>query len=272
MLKGIDKDSKVLFSDEFQKDKYKFFLILQNLPSKDLLLYSDEENYIFCNGNRKFQTWVWTKDSFDKSLLNEIKEGLKLYRFEDSEAKFTCKKELYDLLKQDNYDGFGDYYFEMGYLYCTETKKPRKTDGYIELAKEEDKDLLSKFIYNESREIVDVKDLTWEESQKEFDKRLARGTYYVWKNDSGEIVSQACYSIVDGSAKVSGVYTPPRFRGKAYAANLIYVLTNRLFKKGYHVSLYTDYEYIPSNKAYQNVGYIDDDVLINFTCKSLKKQ
>ncbi len=271
MLKRIDKDSKVLFSDEFQKDKYKFFLILQNLPSKDLLLYSDEENYIFCNGNRKFQTWVWTKDSFDKSLLNEIKEGLKLYRFEDSEAKFTCKKELYDLLKQDNYDGFGDYYFEMGYLYCIETKEPRKTDGYIELVKEEDKDLLSEFIYYESREIRDIQDLTWEESQKDFDKRLARGTYYVWKNDSGEIVSQAFYSIVDGSAKVSGVYTPPRFRGKAYAANLIYVLTNRLLKEGYHVSLYTDYEYIPSNKAYQNVGYIDDDVLINFTCKSLKK-
>ena len=60
-------------------------------------------------------------------------------------------------------------------------------------------------------------------------------------------------------------------RCKGYAANLIYYLTNEVLAKGYHVSLYTDYNYIPSNKAYKNVGYVDDDVLINFSCKSLKK-
>ena len=60
--------------------------------------------------------------------------------------------------------------------------------------------------------------------------------------------------------------TIPEARGKGYAASLIYQLTNKVLKDGYHISLYTDYKYIPSNKAYKNVGYIDDDVLINFSC------
>lgn len=96
------------------------------------------------------------------------------------------------------------------------------------------------------------------------------GTYYVWKNDNDKIVAQAFYSVLDGNAKVAGVYTLPEERGKGYAANLIYELTNKILEFGYHVSLYTDYKYIPSNKAYKNVGYIDNDVLINFSC--LKKQ
>lgn len=85
-----------------------------------------------------------------------------------------------------------------------------------------------------------------------------------------KIVAQATYIITDGNAKISGVYTLPDERGKGYAANLIYILTNKVLSLGNHVSLYTDYKYIPSNKAYKNVGYIDKDVLINFSCKKNK--
>ena len=90
-------------------------------------------------------------------------------------------------------------------------------------------------------------------------------------NYEGKIVCQANYNVVDGNAKMGGVYTLPEERGKGYAANIIYNLTNKALKEGYHVSLYTDYRYIPSNKAYKNVGYVDEDILINFSCKELKK-
>lgn len=42
MIKKIDQNNKIFQSDEFQKDKYKFFIILQNLNSENLVLYSDE--------------------------------------------------------------------------------------------------------------------------------------------------------------------------------------------------------------------------------------
>ncbi len=45
MLKRINSKNKIFQSSEFQKDKYKFFLILQNLNNDDVELYSDEENF-----------------------------------------------------------------------------------------------------------------------------------------------------------------------------------------------------------------------------------
>lgn len=265
MIKRIQANNKIFNSEPFQKDKYKFFLILQNLESETLELYSDEENYILCRGEKNYPTWIWTKDNFDISLLSEIEEAINLYRL-NIDTRFTCKRELYNLLKQDNFKSLGDYYFEMGYLVCNSTIKPKVTDGKCELANENDKEILTKFMYDEFREISDVKELTIKEAQVEVEKKLKDGNYYIWKNKDNKIVSQAFYRVIGGNAKIAGVYTLPVERGKAYAANLIYVLTNKVLNEGNHVSLYTDYKYIPSNKAYKNVGYIDEDVLINFSC------
>ena len=271
MIKSIKPNNKIFQSSEFQKDKYKFFLILQNLTSENLELYSDEKNYVLCRGGLKWPTWIWTKDNFDKSILNEIEEAIELYRL-DANTRFTCKKELYDLLVRDNFESLGDYYFEMGYLTCNQTIEPKKVDGYIACATIEDENILTKFIYNESREISDVNDLSLEEANNDFKKRLNAGNYYVWKNNENQIIAQAFYKVVDGNAKISGVYTVPEARGKGYAANLIYQLTNKVLQEGNHVSLYTDYKYIPSNRAYKNVGYVDDDILINFSCKKIEKE
>ena len=156
-----------------------------------------------------------------------------------------------------------------GYLVCNKTIKPKETDGECIEATINDIEVLTNFIYNESKEISDVKDLSMEEAKLKAEEKLKMGTYYVWKNDEGKIVAQASFAITDGNAKIANVYTLPEERGKAYAANLIYVLTNKVLKEGYHVSLYTDYEYIPSNRAYKNVGYVTEDILINFSCKKI---
>jgi len=80
----------------------------------------------------------------------------------------------------------------------------------------------------------------------------------------------ASYCIIGNQAKISHVYTPVEERSKGYAANLIYHMTNDLLDKGYIPLLYTDYNYIPSNKAYINVGYEDTGILINFSCSKEK--
>lgn len=268
MIKRIEKNNKIFKSSEFQKDKHKFFRILQNLSSENLELYSDEENYVLCRSEKQLYTWIWTKDNFDRHLLPEIESAIDKYRL-DFDTRFTCKKELYNLLKQDDYKYLGNYYFEMGYLVCYETIKPKKVDGKSALAKISDIDVLTQFTYNESREINEEKELSIEESKINVEKKLNKGTYYVWKNAHKKIVAQASYTEVDENVKITGVYTLPEERGKGYAANLIYVLTNKILKEGKHISLYTDYRYIPSNKAYKNVGYIDQDILINFSCKKI---
>lgn len=62
-MKQIDVNNKIFFSEEFQKDKYKFYFITQNLKSESVVLYSDEENYVICRGavglpRTRFSTFI----------------------------------------------------------------------------------------------------------------------------------------------------------------------------------------------------------------------
>ena len=132
MFKIIKPDNDILMSQEFQKDKYKFNLIFKNLSSPELELYSDEENYIFCRGSKNLPTWIWTKNNLDNSKIEEIEELIKKYLTDNDKDKFTCKKELYDLLLERNFENLNkDDYFEMGFLICHKTKAPKKCDGTL---------------------------------------------------------------------------------------------------------------------------------------------
>lgn len=135
MYKIIKPDNKIFKSEEFQKDKYKFNLIFKNLPSPDLELYSDEESYIVCRGSKKWPTWIWTSDDFDKYKIEEIEEVITLYLTDSEKDKFTCKKELYDMLIERKFDKINlDDYFEMGFLICYQTKTPKNVmENYLNL-------------------------------------------------------------------------------------------------------------------------------------------
>jgi predicted GNAT family acetyltransferase len=267
MYRKIDKNNSVFNDSEFQKDKYKFNIILKNLPSPELELYSDEENYIICRGSKGWPTWIWTKDNFDKTKIEEIEELIRMYLTDNEKDKFTCKKELYDLLVKREFPNLNkDDYFEMGFLICHETKKPKECDGLLSKPTEDDRSVLEQYWYDDNIEMNGVDPITMEQSKKDVDNFLKDDKFYVLKNPLNKIVCMVTYTVIDNQAKISHVYTPVEERGKGYAANIIYLVTNDLLKKGLVPLLYTDYNYIPSNKAYINAGYEDTGILINFSC------
>ncbi len=267
MFKKIENNNKIFNSDDFQKDKYKFYIILKNLPSPELELYSDEENYIICRGSKNYPTWIWTKDNFDKNIINEIEELIEMYLTNNDKDKFTCKKELYDLLLERNFKYINkDDYFEMGFLICHQTKKPKECDGVLSRANDKDRNVLEKYWYDDNIEMSGIEPITMEQAKIDVDGFIKDDKFYVLRNPQGKIVSMASFSVVENQAKVSHVYTPAEERKKGYAANLIYLMTNEILEKGLVPLLYTDYSYIPSNKAYINAGYEDTGILINFSC------
>lgn len=266
-MKRIIEDNKIFKSEEYQKDSAKFFLIEKNFGSPDLILYSDEENYVSCRGKVGLPTWIWTKDNFDHSKLKEIEEVMSLY-LTGEEDRFTCKEELYNLLASDNYPYLAsDEKFEMGFLSCKELVDPKKVDGKMIKATEDYYDILVEYVYDSTREMRDVDNKTIEEAKKTVENELEAGNIYLWLNDEGVPVSMAYYGVIDNKAKISGVYTPKEYRNKGYAANIIYGITKIILEDGLLPMLYTDYSYKPSNIAYQNVGFTDEGVLINFKCK-----
>ena len=271
MLKKIERNNKIFDSPEFQKDKYKFNIILKNLPSPELELYSDEENYIICRGSKKWPTWIWTKDGFDKTKMGEIEELIKMYLTDKERDKFTCKKELYDMLVEREFDILNkDDYFEMGFLICHQTKKPKECDGVLSKPTEEDRETLEKYWYDDNIEMNGVDPISHEKAKKDVDEFMKDDKFYLLRNPQGKIVSMVAYGVTDNQAKLSHVYTPVEERKKGYAANLIYLITNQLLEKGLVPLLYSDYNYIPSNRAYINAGFEDTGILINFSCSREK--
>ena len=270
-MKQINHDNKIFYSEEFQKDKYKFFLIMQNLKSESVLLYSDEENYVICRGAVGLPTWIWTKDGIDHDKVVEIEEAMKYYLTDSPKDKFTCKKELYDYLLEDDFELLNrDDCFEMGTLFCRNVKEPRKTDGKMDKPRVDEKELLTQYWYNDSLEMNNTDPISMEQAAQDMDKMMKSNTFNVWRNANGKIVCMAEYTVIDSSAKIKSVYTPVEERRKAYAANLIHDLTAKLLSEGLVPLLYTDYNYPASNKAYINAGYEDRGILINFSCSKEK--
>ena len=271
MYKEIKSDNEIFNSNEFQKDKYKFNIILKNLSSLELELYSDEENYIICRGAKKYPTWIWTKDNFDRRKIEELEELIKMYLTGSEKDKFTCKKELYDILKERKFEELNlDDYFEMGFLTCKETQKPKNCDGVLSKPNENDKEILTKYWYDDNMEMNGVDPITLDQAKKDVEFFISDDKFYVLRNTENKIVCMASYGVTNEQAKINHVYTPVEERKKGYAANLIYLMTNDILEKGLVPLLYTDYNYIPSNKAYINAGYEDKGILINFSCSKKK--
>ena len=103
-------------SEEFRKDKYKFYIALKILEDKNAYIYSNEKDFAIMQMNEKMPIWIWTKDNIDSNCVQEIIKTLTLYY--DVHSKITCKKEFYDLLLKNNININEQASFEMGTLFC----------------------------------------------------------------------------------------------------------------------------------------------------------
>ncbi len=263
----IDKNSEVFNLDEYKKDKYMYSVIEENLNLETMFLISDGINYIAGRSEENRPVWIWTRNDISNEKLEEIK-GVIRYFVNIGNKKFTVKKEVYDYFKNTEFDiiNYEDY-FEMGALECHTQILPKECDGYMDRAREDEIDILAKYWHDDCKEMVKADEITMEEAYEHMNELIKTENFLVWRNDFGKIVSMVKYKISNGLAKLNHVYTPDEERRKGYAANLIYSVTKMVMEKGAVPLLYTDYNYLPSNKSYMNVGYIRTGMLINFSCK-----
>ena len=266
-MKKIDRNSSLFDSDEYKKDRNQFHIVELCLLSPELLLYSDEKNYLICQGQPGKPVWIWTVDGINADAMNEV-AGLitEKYLTDATQCKFTAKREFYLFLKKIGYPYLNDDYFEMGSLECCQVKCPRNCDGYSEKAVINDIEILTKYWYDDSQEMTPLSTITLQKAEEEIKEMIETANLWVWRNGEDKIVCMVHYRIVDNQVKLSHVYTPREERRKGYAANLIHNVTKMLLEMNLEPLLYTDYNYIASNQAYKNAGYTETGVLINFSC------
>ena len=282
MYKKIETNSEIFKSDFYQNDKFLFNIFQKKINDPNAHIMSDEENYIITNESEERAPWIYTKDGFDKSKLKEIEELIRMYLVKDK-MTFTCKKELYDALLEDKFEIIDqDDYFEMGFMRCDKLLEPKENDGWLDRVRPDEKALIASFIFTFENTMDDsvsnFKNTSLVEAKQQCleraDEELNNENFYVLRNSNGKIVCMGHYQLAkDGTGKSGLIYTPDEERGKGYAAKLVYELTKKIIGAGYIPVLYTDQNYPNSNKAYANVGYVNQGTLINFSCnrKLIKK-
>ena len=262
-MKKINKDNSIFLSKEFQQEKYMFYGLFFDEKDENIELYSDEENYIICINNDNNRIWIWTKNKLDKKIILEIITNQQTILKPNIQYKIICKKELYKILKEQ-YQGKFENYFEQNFFMCNNLKRPKNCLGYFDTATINDKDIIAKYWYNAHLEMNGVTPISLQISKNKTEELIKNNSVYVWK-DNNKIVSIGYYAIKDNQAKIMGIYTHPEYRKNNYAKNLVYNMTNLILEKGYIPTLYTDSNYIPSNKTYTSIGYEVLDNLISFT-------
>lgn len=257
MLKKISGSHLIFSSHKFMKDAISFNLISSILthPEKypDTQIFSDENDIILLNTDPNHPVLIWTSDDF-----NEYET---LYTFlieifsKNSPLSLTTKKECYQFFKNKNLINEKASQYSLGVYKC-KNLKPVSLNGYLSIASNKDFDLITQMIqqfYNESQPEENNPLSYYQEIAQSFINQTQ--THKVWRNTEGKITSVGRIDISKNNARIGRIYTLPEERGKSYAKMLVQELTKIAFQMNLTPVLYTNYEYEPSNRCYQKIGY-----------------
>ena len=239
---------------EYQCEKECFFLLEYMASQKESHWYSDFNSYMI--GSYFQNIWIWSKgDSFPFSFFEDFDCAL-----EKGKNSITCRKEMFDFLTTKNsISKYSILYFYQ----CFELISPKKRIGKMMKAQYSDKDTLSRYWIENAKE--GGENLSQMGALEEVLGWINSNCFYVLKDDDGEILSMAGYTILQDIAKITYVFTPHSYRNLSYCQNLVYLLSKKLLKDGYQVILYTTQDNIAANCAYSEIGFFLKEKLIEFS-------
>lgn len=233
-----------------ESDK-KLFHLLYRMPEDNSLFYTDDISYIV--GIHKNLSWIWTKENIS---LENIKEIVKILKNKNIK-EITCKNELYitisKLLEIKNIN-------KINFYECTNINNKKRVGT------------ISKITYKDKLEVANI----WQESEIDRVNKISineaildieyfmNNDFYINKDEIGNVVSIAGFTINNSIAKITHVYTKKDKRNQGYASYLVYYLTSNLLKNKNTCILYTESNNYNAKYLYENLGYIKKDTLIEF--------
>ena len=146
--------------------------------------------------------------------------------------------------------------FEMRILLLEQLSQPKlMNDVVFREAKREEENILLEFLRIFQKEALG-EELELDTLKERLNGYFEKGYFVLEVN--GKIVSQAVIArdLIKGKT-ISEVFTPKEYRGKGYAYNLMYRISEKMLKEGAeYCVLYTDDKNPISNHVYEKIGYV----------------
>lgn len=242
-----------------EKDKLSYAVLFNVLGGTVKKIITDHRRIIIAHTAEVFPTWIWAPDDVTEEELDIIYQEIRKEFTPIQDYRFNTKYEIAGyLIKRFAEEEKITFQVStnIAAYECLEPKAPNKeVDGQLELMKKEDVELASRMIREASLAIGD-RIVTEEESVEAAKEQLERQCLYIWRDAAGVPVAFCDRNADDHYTKVSQVYTVPEARSKGYAGRMIYEICTDIVACGQIPMLYADADYAPSNRCYQNIGFV----------------
>ena len=237
-------------------DAITYSVLINILQSDCAHTFTDHENIIICHSTPPYPVWVWCRDSADPAQAAAIAGCLRTRFPWENSFRWNLSYALFEALqKADPY--FVGIPMDMGLLsYRMDALLPvtHPSDGYCDLAKPEEIDLLCKLWHDACLEMEGL-DHNKEFCRARVTRHLENRSLFTWRNEAGEITAITSRGDAAPFSKVAAVYTVPEYRRRGYAMNLVHAVSAGMIEDGFTPILYTDANYAASNACYQKIGY-----------------
>ena len=202
--------------------------------------------------------WIWTADDATEDEMERAYLTAKENSLMDGNHRFNLKYELAEyFISRAKEDGLELKITTNLFAYdCPSPVMPdTKADGSMHQCTEDDIDLLVDF-FEMFHDAVEIDRESTEQYRRNAEDGVKAGSIYLWKNPEGEFVASCAWHPAQEMGSIGLVYTRKEYRRKHYAENLVYQVTKIVQEAGYLPMLYTDADYVASNKCYEKIGYI----------------
>lgn len=237
-------------------DRYTFYVLSRILKGPCRVVLSDHSRLIICHSSFPHPVWIWTPDDMTEleaeAAYEAVKETCPL-----SESRCNLKYPLAEyFVKKSRSEGIEAKIITNMLAYdCIEPLPPEETEGYFHICTPSDADEaveLSERFYEETG----LERVSREEQLRGIQDKIKDGRLFFWKDEKGETAACCSYTVNDGMAAVSGVYTMPEKRRRGFAENMVYQATLKAKREGATPMLYADADYAAANACYQKIGYV----------------
>ena len=240
------------------QDKYTFSVLSRIIRGECEIRLTDHERMIICFTGQPYPVWIWTPDGASEDEFERAYQLAKELNVMDGEHRFNIKYELAEyFMDRAKKDGLDLKITTNLFAYdCPSPIAPSSVvDGKIHQCTKEDFDIMVDF-FDMFHEAVGIDKESRETYRTYAENDIGKGSLYVWETEDGEYASSCNWHPVQDMASIGLVYTRDEYRRRHYAEHLVYQVTKIAQEAGYLPMLYTDADYVASNKCYEKIGYI----------------